>query len=282
MIRNYLGFPRGISGSELASRATEQAVLLGAELVYLDPATDLRSDGPDLLVTLGSGTRIATRAALIATGVQYRRLAVAGLDALIGAGVFYGAAVTEAPMMTGRQVCVVGGANSAGQAAVHLARHAAKVTLLVRGDDLGRTMSAYLIKEIEAASNIAIRRLTQVVGVRGTTRLQGLIVQDTATGASQEIIADAVFILIGASPRTDWVAHLARDEHGFLLTGADLANESSPAVWDLGRSPLPLETSLPGVFAVGDVRCGSTKRVASAVGEGAAAIQLIHQYLHDK
>ena len=281
MIRNYLGFPRGISGSELASRATEQAVLLGAELVYLDPATDLQREDPDLVVTLASGSRIATRAALIATGVQYRRLPVAGMDALIGAGVFYGAAVTEAPMMNGRQVCVIGDANSAGQAAIHLAKHAAKVTLLVRGGGLGKTMSAYLIKEIEAASNIAVRRQTHVVGVRGTTRLEGLFVQDASGGASEEIIADAAFILIGASPHTDWVAHLARDEHCFLLTGADLAHESSPA-WDLARSPLPLETSLPGVFAVGDVRHGSTKRVASAVGEGAAAVQLIHQYLRDK
>jgi thioredoxin reductase (NADPH) len=286
MIRNYLGFPRGISGSELASRATEQAALLGAELVYLDPATDVQPGDPghpDLVVTLSSGTRITSRAVLIATGVHYRRLAVAGVNELIGAGVFYGAAMTETPMMNGRQVCVVGGASSAGQAAIDLARHATKVTLLVRGEGPEDSMSAYLVKEIEAASNIVVRRNTEVVGLRGTTRLEGLIVQDATTGSREDVVADAVFILIGARPHTEWLARLARDEHGFLLTGTDLAGEGSPrGAWKKARPPLPLETSLPGVFAVGDVRCGSTKRVASAVGEGAAAIALIHQYLRDR
>ena len=278
LIRNYLGFPRGISGSELASRATQQAVLFGAELVYAGQVTAVSAEGSDRVVTLADGTRIITRTAVIATGVRYRRLDVPGLDGLLGAGVFYGATVTEAPGMTGRNVYVVGGANSAGQAAVHLARHAAQVTMLIRAAGLAASMSAYLIREIEAAGNIAVRLSTEVVGVHGAGRLEGLVLRDAAS--VEAVAADALFILIGAEPHTDWLSGLARDERGFLLTGRDLMPDgAAPPGWSLERAPFPLETSMPGVFAIGDVRHRSTKRVASAVGEGAAAIQLVHEYL---
>jgi thioredoxin reductase (NADPH) len=281
LIRNYLGFPRGISGRDLAQRAAEHAIMFAAELVA-QPATGLtaRASGGGVL-TLADGSQAACRAVVLATGVSYRRLAVPGLDELTGAGVFYGAAVTEAQAMAGQRVAVVGGANSAGQAAVHLARHAEQVTVLLRGASLADRMSAYLVNELERAANVTVRPHTQVTAVHGTGRLEALTIRDTTTGADQTLPAAALFILIGAEPDTGWLAGtLQRDDHGFIVTGRDLLRgHRPPPGWPLGRPPLPMETSLPGVFAAGDVRHGSIKRVASAVGEGATAIQLAGQHL---
>ena len=282
-IRNYLGFPTGVSGGELALRAFSQAWNFGAEYVYGNAATGLRTDGPERVITLADGTEVRSRAVIIATGVSYRRLGIPALDALIGAGVFYGAATTEAPAMKGEDVFVVGGANSAGQAAVHLARYAARVTLLVRGPSLTESMSEYLIKEIAGTPNIAVRHNTVVTGGGGTGRLDNLILQDRLSGTTETVPAAAVFVLIGAEPRTQWLPDaVVRDRWGFLVTGTDLmADGHPPAGWPLPRPPMYLESSLPGVFAVGDVRRGSVKRVASAVGEGSIAIRLVHDYLRD-
>jgi thioredoxin reductase (NADPH) len=283
LIRNYLGFPRGISGAELASRATEQAVVFGAELVYAQPATGLQPTGTDRVLTLADGSQVVSRTVVIVTGVSYRRLPVSGLEALLGAGVFYGAAVTEAKAMAGQRVAVVGGANSAGQAAVHLARYAEQVTLLVRGDSLAEGMSAYLVQELQRAGNVTVRLRTEVIQVHGAGRLEALTIRDKGTETTETLPAAALFILIGAEPHTDWLAAtVERDNRGFLLTGRELLRDGRPLpAWPLDRPPLLLETSLPGVFAAGDVRHGSVKRVASAVGEGATAIQLVHTYLNE-
>src|ERR671933_211630 len=276
MIRNYLGFPRGLSGSELTFRAFEQALLLGAEFAFTQPATRLSARDGERTITLEDGTDVVARTVLLATGVAYRRLGIPALDRLIGAGVFYGAAGVEAPAMAGEEVYVVGGANSAGQAALHLARFAARVTVLVRGQSLAAGMSDYLIKQIEATPNIEVRLQTRVVDGRGQHRLEGLVVEDSRTGQREEVAAAAVFVLIGAEPRTDWLRDvLARDERGFILKGADVP----AARWRLERPLLAFETSLPGVFAVGDVRHGSIKRVAEAVGEGSVAVGAVHRYL---
>ena len=280
-IRNYQGFPTGVSGGELALRAFSQAWNFGAEYVYGNAATGLRTDGPERVIALADGTEVRSRAVVIATGVSYRRLGIPALDALIGAGVFYGAATTEAAAMKGEDVFVVGGANSAGQAAVHLARYAARVTLLVRGPSLTESMSEYLIKEIAGTPNIAVRHNTVVTGGGGTGRLENLMLQDRLSGTTETVPAVAVFVLIGAEPRTQWLPDaVVRDRWGFLVTGTDLmADGHPPAGWPLPRPPMYLESSLPGVFAVGDVRRGSVKRVASAVGEGSIAIRLVHDYL---
>lgn len=273
MIRNYLGFSRGISGRELASRAVEQALLMGAEIVFIRSGVDLEVHSGDLLLTLADGSMARSETVVIATGVTYRRLDVPRLDELLGAGVFYGAAVTEAAALKGQQAFVVGGANSAGQAAVHLARFASHVTLLVRGPSLSASMSAYLIHEMDRASNISVRLNATVTGVHGRGRLEAISVRDSATGREQTEHADGLFVLIGAHPHSDWLADVVeRDSKGFLLTDSDLAR------WSLDRPPLLQETSTPGVFAAGDVRHGSVKRVASAVGEGASAIQQVHRY----
>jgi thioredoxin reductase (NADPH) len=281
MIRNYLGFPRGVSGAELAQRAYEQAWILGADFIYGPSAVGLRSVGPDQVVALGDGGEATSRAVILATGVSWRRLGVPSLDGLVGAGVFYGAAASEARAVRGREVYVVGGANSAGQAAVHLARYAARVVMLVRGASLGEAMSDYLVREIQAAPNIVVRYSTQAVDGHGDGHLTALTLKDRTTGTTQTVPATALFILIGAEPHTDWLPEtIGRDRWGFVLTGSDLLQDGRPpAGWPLDRPPMPLETSLPGVFAVGDVRHGSTKRVASAVGEGSIAIRLIHEYL---
>jgi thioredoxin reductase (NADPH) len=278
MIRNYLGFPQGIGGGDLANRALEQAWLFGANLVLAQRATGLRADGDRRLVRLPDGSEVAAGAVVVASGVAWRRLGVPRLEALVGAGVFYGAAGAEARAMEGQDVFVVGAGNSAGQAALHLARYAASVTLLVRGPDLSRTMSEYLVREIGQAPNVAVRLRTQVADGLGDHRLEGLALR--RDDAVEEVPAAALFVMIGGEPRTGWLAGLARDDRGYVLTGHDLLRDGhAPAGWPLERPPLLLETSIPGVFAAGDVRHRSVKRVASAVGEGAIAVQLVHEYL---
>jgi thioredoxin reductase (NADPH) len=280
LIRNYLGFPAGVSGRTLGRRASAQAILFGAELAY-NRAVELGPAGPDRVVTLADGSQAVGRVVLVATGAAYRRLQAPGVAALLGAGVFYGAAVSEARAMAGSRVFVVGAGNSAGQAALHLAKYAELVTLLVRGDSLGRSMSDYLVKELQANDRITVRLGTQVVAAGGAGRLEQLTLHHAHTGTTETVPAAALFILIGAQPRTGWLAGtLQLDGHGFVLTGPDLLGDGRPPPgWPLDRSPLPLETSLPGVFAAGDVRHRSIKRVASAVGEGAIAVQLVHDYL---
>jgi thioredoxin reductase (NADPH) len=280
LIRNYLGFPWGVGGAELARRATEQAWWFGAIFRFMRNATALRSAGRDLTLTLSDGDEVAGRAVVLATGVSYRRLGVPSLEGLVGAGVFYGAAVSEAQAMTGQEVYVVGGANSAGQAAVHLSEYASRVTLLVRGRSLSTSMSDYLIKEIEAAQNILVRFGTRTVDGGGEGRLEHLVLEDLASGLTETVPAAALFVLIGAEPRTGWLPEeIVRDRRGYIITGPDLLQDGRPPRgWPLGRPPLPMETSIPGVFAAGDVRYGSVKRVASAVGAGAIAVQSIHEH----
>jgi thioredoxin reductase (NADPH) len=281
LIRNYLGFPSGVSGGDLALRAYTQARGFGAEYVYGSPVRGLRPEGPELVVTMADGNEVRSRAVVVATGMAYRRLGVPALDALTGAGVFYGAAASEARAMKDRHVFVVGGANSAGQAAIHLARYAARVTVLVRGRSLADSMSEYLIREIESAPNITVRPGVAVTGGAGEGRLERLTLTDTGSGAAETVAAGALFVLIGAEPRTQWLpGAVRRDPAGFVLTGTDLLQDGRvDEQWPLRRQPMLLESSLPGVFAAGDVRHGSVKRVASAVGEGSIAIHLVHSYL---
>ena len=273
-IRNYLGFQRGISGADLATRAQQQAWVLGTAFVQMCEALAIRSDGDRLYVASSSCSEIPTGVVVLAMGVSYRSLGIPALDDHTGVGVFYGASASEAERFTGRTVFVVGGGNSAGQAAVHLARHARQVTILVRRDALAETMSRYLIDEIEGQPNIDVRYRTEIVDGSGTAQLETLTLRDSGTGETETVSADAVFILIGAQPHTDWLpAEVARDRYGFVVT--DAANPD----WPLERPPFMFESSMPGVFAVGDVRSGSVKRVASAAGEGSVAIQQVHQYL---
>jgi thioredoxin reductase (NADPH) len=282
LIRNYLGFSRGISGSELAWQAYQQAWLFGASFRLARHTTALHATQGRLVVSLSDGTEVAGRAAIIATGASYRRLGVPGLEALQGAGVFYGAAVTQAQGMKGQEVYVVGGGNSAGQAARHLSKYARRVTLLVLGESLAAHMSRYLIEEIEATENIQVRSNTQVIDGGGQGRLEHLVLKDRASGLTETLPAAALFVLIGARPHTGWLPEeVMRDERGYIITGSDLLRDGSPPeAWPLERQPMLLETSVPGVFAAGDVRCGSVKRVASAVGEGSIAIQMVHKYLN--
>ena len=277
MIRNYLGFPRGIAGADLAQRAYEQAWLLGAEFVYGPRAVGLRADGARRVVSLSDGSAFISRAVVLATGVTYRRLGVPSLDSLIGAGVFYGAAAPEAQAMAGEAVYVVGGANSAGQAALHLARYARQVTILVRGASLAATMSDYLVREIDAAANITVRHGAEAVGGGGGEgRLTHLVLRDRGSGDTETMPAAGLFVLIGAEPHTQWLPDVIdRDDAGYVLTGADRRGGATST----GGETRMFETSLPGVFAVGDVRHGSVKRVASAVGEGAVAIRMVHDHL---
>ena len=281
LIRNYLGFPRGISGATLATRAFEQAWSFGAIPSIAGPVTGLDPTADGFTLRLPRGQVTHARGVLITTGVSYRRLDAPGLDSLLGAGVFYGATGSESSTFAGEHVFIAGGANSAGQAAVNLARYAQQVTIVIRGGSLAARMSQYLIDEISAAANIDVRPSTQIAGAEGTGRLEALALTDTQTGSTQTVAASALVVLIGAVPHTDWLpSHIGRDEHGFILTGSDLPTGGNPAAsWTLPRPPLPLETSLPGVFAAGDVRHGSVKRVASAVGEGSIAATQMTQYL---
>jgi thioredoxin reductase (NADPH) len=282
-IENYLGFPEGVSGQELTQRALRQAQRFGAEFLVVNEiaAVSTRHRDPFVLYLL-DGTELRTRSAIVATGAAYRRLDAPGVEALTGRGVYYGAAMTEAIAYRDRDVFVVGGANSAGQAALHLAHYARAVTLLVRGAALEASMSAYLVDQIAATANIRVELRTQVARVEGDGRLEALVLRAGEARQERQVAADALFLMIGQRPATEWAAGgLARDHHGFLLTGRDLLDHQTGVQqrWCLPRDPLPLETSTPGLFAAGDVRHGSTKRVASAVGEGAMAIQLVHQYL---
>jgi thioredoxin reductase (NADPH) len=281
MIRNYPGFSQGISGAMLAQESWWQAWAFGTTFVYMRRAESLSRSGGHYRLRLSDGSVLTTRAVVIATGATYRRLGIARLEDLQGRGVFYGAAASEAPAMRGRNVFVAGGGNSAGQAALHLAKWADRVTVLVRAASLADSMSDYLIREIGAAPNVDVRYGAQIVGGTGTGGLESLVLADTASGARRSVPADALFVLIGSQPRTQWLGEaIARDQRGFILTGPDLPAGTGGRHWHPARRPLPLETSLPGVFATGDVRRGSVKRVASAVGEGAAAIPLVHRHLH--
>jgi thioredoxin reductase (NADPH) len=276
MIRNYLGFPRGVSGGELAARAYEQAVGLGAQFVFTNRAVGLAVRGDERVVMLSDGNEATCRTVVIATGVSYRRLGIPALDRLLGVGVFYGAAGTEAMAMAGQVVCVVGGANSAGQAALHLARFAARVMLLVRGESLTAGMSDYLIREIKTTANIEVRLRTRLVDGSGEHRLETVVQEDARTGRREEVAVAAIFVMIGAEPHTEWLRDtLQRNGGGYVLTGREVALDG----WPLDRLPMPLETSVPGVFAVGDVRNGSVKRVAAAVGDGSVAVGFVHAYL---
>ncbi|CAN5154555.1 FAD-dependent oxidoreductase [soil metagenome] len=277
-IENYLGFPRGLSGAELTRRTVAQARRFGAEMLVPVEAASLQTRDGYKIVGLADGSQLNARALIIATGVSYRRLPVAGLDDLVGAGVYYSAARAEAVGHRGEDVFIVGGGNSAGQAAMFLSMFARSVTFLVRSRDLSGAMSRYLIDQIESADNIAVRGHTGVVGVKGGDRLESVAVADTEDGAHETLPAGALFIFIGMAPATDWLAGtVARDEKGFVLSGADCGPR--PSGWTDDRPPMPLETTVPGVFAAGDVRHGSVKRIAAAAGEGAMAVRFCHEYL---
>lgn len=274
LIRNYLGFARGISGAELAQRAYQQAWVFGASFLLMREVVALRPDGDGYLLATSAGREARARAVVLATGVSYRRVGVPALEALTGAGVFYGASVSEAQAVSGRPVYVVGGGNSAGQAAMHLSGYASSVTLLVRGGSLAESMSSYLRGEIAAAANIEVRTNSEVVDGGGGGRLEWLTLRDRRSGETSTVPAAGLFVLIGAVPHTDWLpAELQRDRWGYVATGAALQS------WPLERPPSVYETSLPGVFAVGDVRERSLKRVASAVGEGSVVIRQVYDYL---
>jgi len=274
LIRNYLGFPRGVSGRRLAQDAYQQAWVFGARFVFMHATTGLRREGDRVAVELADHGWVRARAVLLATGVSYRRIGVAALEALNGHGVYYGGTASEAAGVVGGDVFVVGGANSAGQSALHLARYARRVTLVVRASSLGAGMSQYLVRQVEATANIDVRLDTEVIDGGGNGRLEHLVLRDRRDDSEHTVGADALFLLIGARPHTDWLpAAVARDEQGFVLVGQDVPE----AVWSDDRRPFPLETSMPRVFAAGDTRHGSVKRVASAVGEGSVTIQQLHQ-----
>ena len=276
-IRNYLGFPWGVSGLDLAERASRQATQVGAEFVVSRSATTLRQQGSDIVLTLSSGAEIRSRTVIVATGATYRRLDVPGIDELVDAGVFYGAAVTDAQALAGANVYVVGGGNSAGQAAAHLAAAGANVGLLVRGASLAATMTDYLIQEITESANIEVALNTQVGEVIGVQRLQGLVLVNTRDGTNRRVDAEALYVYTGATPHSGWLdGVVARDRWGYILTGPDAPRDPAH---ESTRPAFLLETSVPGVFAAGDVRSGSVKRVAAAVGEGSTAVLMVREYL---
>lgn len=275
LIRNYLGFPRGISGAELAQRAWQQAWLFGTKFVLARRCTELRADGDRRVLHCDGGLEVSARAVLIASGAEYRRLTAPGVERFVGAGVFY-TAMTDQRVMRDREVWVVGGGNSAGQAVVHLSRYARKVTLLVRGDALEKGMSDYLVQVIRHRPNVEVRLATEIVAGEGEVTLKRLVLRDHAHDTQETVPAEVLFVMIGASPRTDWLAGaVERDRHGFVCTGPDVDRSRFP----LSRAPTRFETSMPGVFAAGDVRAGSAKRLASAVGEGSVSVQHVWEYL---
>jgi thioredoxin reductase (NADPH) len=275
-IENYLGFPTGLSGSDLARRATDQARRLGAELLTIQDAIGLRADGAGRIVELSNGATLSSNCVLVASGVSYRQLDAPGFAELTGAGVYYGAALTEARSCVDQDIVIIGGANSAGQAAVFFSSYALRVTILVRGDGLEKSMSHYLIEQIGNLPNVTVRTDATPVAAEGEDgRLRRIRIRSRA-GEEDTLRADACFVFIGAVPHTDWLEGVvARDDRGFILAGLDARSER----WPLKRDPLLLETSVPGVFVAGDVRARSIKRVASAVGEGSMAVSLVHQYL---
>ena len=289
-IENYLGFPTGLTGANLARRAVAQAARFGAEILTPQEATGIRIDGPYRFVKLNDGTEISCHTLLIATGVSYRKLDVPGIERLTGAGVYYGASMTQALSCRNEDVYMVGGANSAGQAAIYFSKYARNVTMLVRGDSLGKGMSQYLADQIVETENIKVWSHSSVIEVKGENRLEAITVADVSKGSEKQTVpATGLFIFIGAQPHTDWLdGTVERDTNGFILTGPDLMtmiddghnnNTNRPKGWTLERQPFLLETNIPGIFAAGDVRSGSVKRVASGVGEGSIAIQFVHQYL---
>jgi thioredoxin reductase (NADPH) len=280
-IENYLGFPAGLSGNDLARRAVTQAQRFGVEILAPQEVVAVRVEGPYRFIKLADGSEISCHALMIASGVQWRRLEAPGIDRLQGAGVYYGGGATEARACKDETIYVVGGANSAGQAAMHFSRYAGHVVMIVRGDSLAATMSQYLIDQIKETSNIKVWPHASVAEAHGETRLEELSVLCSDSNKIERVPATSVFIFIGALPRTEWLGDLVeRDERGFILTGPDLVRDGKrPKGWTLDRDPFLLETNIPGIFAVGDVRHGSVKRVASGVGEGSVAVQFIHQYL---
>ncbi|WP_328681402.1 FAD-dependent oxidoreductase [Streptomyces sp. NBC_00322] len=280
-IENYLGFPDGVSGAQLTDRARRQATRFGAEILSAREVVSLEAAGAGRVLRFSDGTEIGAHTVVLATGVSYRRLEGPGLDQFTGAGVFYGSASFEAASCIGEDVYIVGGANSAGQAAVYFSRYADRVHLLVRGPDLTRAMSHYLIQQIDSIPSIQVHPHTEVAAGEGESHLERLVLRDNRTDAVTTTDASWLFVFIGAEPPTQWLEGVvSRDERGFVLTGPDLLSEGArPAGWPLARDPYHLETSVPGVFAAGDVRADSVKRVASAVGEGAMAVSLVHRYL---
>ena len=278
LIRNYPGFPHGINGAVLMERTCEQAWLMGAHIVFAQQAVALEQHSDALAIRMLDGTAVSASAVVIATGIDWRRLGVPRLEKLVGAGVFYGASVGESRAMQDQDVLVVGAGNSAGQAALHLARYARTVALVARGDSLADSMSSYLIRAIESTPNVLVRHDTEVIDGSGDGALESITLADRTTGAVEEVPTAALFVMIGGEPRTQWLpSDIARDPEGYVITGRDLRDRPD-IIWEHAREPLPLETSIPGVFAAGDVRHGSIKRVASAVGEGATAIRLVHEH----
>ncbi len=277
-IENYLGFPTGLSGAELARRATDQARRLGAELLTVQDAVGLTAEGSGRIVTLSGGGTLSASTVLVASGVSYRQLETPGFADFTGAGIYYGATVTEARSCTDQDIVIIGGANSAGQGAVYFAGYARRVTMLVRAPSLAKSMSHYLIERIEQLPNVHVQTHTVVTAAEGENGRLRRLRTSHSDGTESVVAADACFVFIGAMPLTDWLAGVvARDERGFILAGLD----ARTGPWPLKRDPYPLETSVPGVFVAGDVRARSIKRVASAVGEGSMAVSLIHQYLLD-
>jgi thioredoxin reductase (NADPH) len=281
-IENYLGFPDGVSGAQLTDRARRQATKFGAEVLTTRNVVGLEICGSARRVTFDDSTSIDAHTVILATGVSYRRLDAPGIDDMTGRGVYYGSALTEASACLGQDIYVVGGANSAGQAAVYLARHAKSVTILVRGPSLQKSMSYYLIKQIEDIPNIKVRTCTEVIAAEGDDHLERLTLRNTADGSTETVPAQLLFLFIGAAPLCDWLDGVVeRDAKGFVIAGPDLGTDR-PRDWDLDRMPYHLETSVPGVFVAGDARSDSAKRVASAVGEGALAVMLVHRYLEKR
>lgn len=285
-IENYLGFPVGLSGGDLARRAVAQARRFGVEILSPQEVTGVRVEDPYRFITLSNGSEISCHALILGLGVSWRRLDVPGLDRLTGAGVYYGAAQTEAMTCQDEEVFIIGGANSAGQAAMYFSRYARHVTMLVRGESLVKSMSQYLIEQIAETPNITVQPYSSLIEAKGETSLEAIVIQNATTGEVQTVPASSLFIFIGAVPRTEWLDGIVeRDDRGFILTGSDLkrigeaGSSHRPKGWTLDRDPYLLETNVPGIFAVGDVRHGSVKRVASGVGEGSICVQFVHQYL---
>ncbi|MEU9227666.1 FAD-dependent oxidoreductase [Streptomyces massasporeus] len=280
-IENYLGFPDGVSGAQLTDRARRQASKFGAEILTAREVTALEVNGAARIVRFSDGSAVAAHSVILATGVSYRQLAAPGCEDLTGCGLYYGSALTEAPSCQDQDVYIVGGANSAGQAAMYLSRGAKSVTLLVRGESLSASMSHYLIQQIEESPNIQVRSRTVVEAAHGDGHLERLTLRDVDSGHTEQVDAQWVFVFIGAAPLTDWLdGTVLRDERGFILAGPDLSADGRPPEdWELDRPPYHLETNVPGVFVAGDARSESAKRVASAVGEGAMAVMLVHRYL---